>query len=220
MLCCVAIALPVFLHAAEQSQPVANEHRPAAFDIPSQPLSKALQAFSAASGIDVLTDARRVGGAYSHAINGDMDPSDALDTLLIGSGLVAEEFSPNTVMLHSIPSRTEASPQALDERKFIISIQRSLLRYLCGQPETLPGRYRLALKLWIGRSGKVLLAKRLDTTGDGHLDAAVDQMIPGLVMDRPPPKQPQPIALIVSPRPPTEKICAAVDAGSRQNLIP
>ena len=174
----------------------------AAFDIPSQSLAKALYAFSAATGIEVLVDARHAAGRQSASVKGLRTPREALEILLTGSNLVAQEFGPGTVTL-SVPI-TSARPStvlSVDDPPYFADIQRAVQQALCSDTRTSPGRYRLALKLWIGGSGEVLRSKRLDTTGDDNLDAVLDAAMQRMRIGRPPPSDlPQPVALVISPR--------------------
>jgi hypothetical protein len=173
-------------------------------DIPAQSLSNALYAFSGATGIEVLVDARLVAGAHSAGVKGIMVPHDALELILAGSNLVAKEFGPGTVTLKTVtfasPGRPASVP-ASGVSPYFVDIQRAILRVLCGDARTLPGHYRLALKLWVGKSGTVLRLKRLDTTGDQNLDATLDMTMQGMEIGRPPPADlPQPITLVISRR--------------------
>lgn len=170
---------------------------PIFFDIPPQSLPKALTAFSKISGIEVLVDARNVDGRQTARVAGLMAPPDALQLLLTGTALVAREFTPGTVTLMRA---AEPSPPAVSP--YFAVLQQAVLRALCQGEATAPGGYRLALKLWIAPSGILAGAKRLDSTGDPARDAAVDAVLPGLdIGARPPADLPQPIALVVLPRP-------------------
>ena len=174
------------------------------FDIPAQPLSDALFAFSAATGVEFLVEARHAAGLRSGGVQGVMAPRDALEILLAGSKLVAQDFGPDTVTLKPVvPAPTEASSGGTTgfERPYFAAVQRAVRQALCNNARTLPGRYRLALKLWIGRSGTVLLSKRLDSTGDNALDATLDATMQGIWIGQPPPDLPQPVTLLISPRP-------------------
>jgi hypothetical protein len=167
------------------------------FDIPSQPLAKALYAFSAATGIEVLVDARQVAGHRAPDLKGSLPPHEALSILLAGSNLAARELGQETVMLAAM---SPAPAAALEDQRYFADVQRAVEHALCADERTLPGRYRLALKLWIGPSGEVTRAKRLDTTGDRARDEAVDAAISRISVGKsPPPLLAQPIALIVWP---------------------
>ncbi len=165
-------------------------------DIPAQPLAKALFAFSAATGVEVLVDARHAAGRRSSPVRGVLPPREALAVLLTGSNLTAREFAPGTITL-SAPASTAPSPIV---EPYFAEIQRAVQQALCNDTLTSPGRYRLALKLWIGPGGEVVQSKRLDTTGNPDLDRALDASVPGIRIGSPPPADlPQPVALIVSP---------------------
>jgi iron complex outermembrane recepter protein len=69
------------------------------FDIPAQPLSGALMAFGAQSGLQVTVDSRIVAGLSSPGISGDMTPETALQQLLSGSGISWRFIGTDTVAL-------------------------------------------------------------------------------------------------------------------------
>ncbi|WP_322516787.1 STN domain-containing protein [Rhodopseudomonas palustris] len=167
------------------------------FDIPSQPLAKALHAFSAATGIEVLVDARPAAGHRAPDLKGSLPPHEALSILLAGSNLVARDFGRDTVILAAM---SPAPTSLMEDQRYFADVQRAVEHALCADERTLPGRYRLALKLWVGPSGEVTRAKRLDTTGDRARDDALDAAISRIsVGTSPPPLLAQPIAVIVSP---------------------
>ena len=205
---CRALMLAIVLVFAPGAAPAQQRPDRITFDIPAQPLSGALYSFSAASGIEVLVDARNASGRRSSTVTGTMPPHQALQALLAGSHLVAKEFEPGTVTL-TVPE-TAIAPGA-GSPSYFAEIQRAVEQTLCRDSRTLPGAYRLALKLWIGPSGEVLRSKRLDTTGDSDRDAALDAAVPSVRVGSPPPAElPQPVALIVSPGyTPENSNCAA-----------
>jgi hypothetical protein len=167
------------------------------FNIRSQPLAKALYAFSETTGIEVMVDARQVAGHQAPEVSGSMPPLMALSMLLAGSHLAAHEFAPGTVAIGEISKADEPS---VEDQHYYGDVQRAIERALCANPRTLPGHYRLALRLWVGQSGEVTRSKRLDTTGDQARDDALDAMIARIrVAKPPPPRFPQPIALVVLP---------------------
>jgi hypothetical protein len=195
--------LIVFAVVVSLASAFANDAR-RNFNIPAQPLAEALYAFSAVTGTEVLVDARSAAGRRSTSVVGVMAPHDALEVLLAGSGLVAEEFGRGTIALKSIvrsPASGSSGLLGRLDRAYFAEIQRAVQQALCADARTSPGSYRVALKLWIGRSGTVLLSKRLDTTGDTTRDAAIDALMQGgLQIGQPPTDLPQPITLLISPR--------------------
>jgi hypothetical protein len=197
----IAVSSPAF--AAGQDSDASD--RPIAFDIAPEPLGDALAAFSAVTGIEVLVDARNVEGHQSAGIVGPMPARKALQVLLAGTPLEVQEFAPGTVTLMRVakwsaidPKTTSAS--AWMDAPYFHLIQRAVLRALCRSGETVPGSYRLALKLWIEPSGVISQVKRLDTLGDPDRNAAVDTALRQLDIGSPaPPDLPQPIAVVILP---------------------
>jgi hypothetical protein len=155
------------------------------FEIPAPPLPKALHAFSAATGIEILADARRIAGRVSSPIMGTMEPREALEALLFGSDLVARQFGSETITLQTLPHSDERIVRG--GQPYFGDIQRAVEQALCNDTRTLPGGYRLALKLWIDDSGTVRRFKRLDTTGNDNLDAALDAVMRNVRIGRAPP---------------------------------
>jgi hypothetical protein len=214
-----AFALVVGLIAPVRGQSAPQE-RPIAFDVPIQPLSKALYAFSAATGIEILVDARYAAGRRSTGVKGLMAPRDALEILLAGSDLVAREFGPGTVTLTTATLASAGRVRGTSssgDLPYFADIQRAVQQALCNDARTSPGHYRLALKLWIGRLGTVLRSQRLDTTGDQNLDVALDTTVQAIRIGAPPPPDlPQPVTLIVSQEASDSTKCPSGVADSRR----
>lgn len=186
------------------------------FDVSSQPLTKALHAFSAATGIEVLVDARHAANCHSPGVKGSMAPHEALEMLLVGSNLVAHEFGSGTVTLRTATVLAERTSGARDNQLYFADIQRAVQQLLCSDTRTSSGQYRLALKFWIGRSGAIIHPKRLDTTGDNGLDSVLDAAIQKVRIGRPPaPDFPQPITVIISP----SQIHGTMDCSSEEQYL-
>jgi hypothetical protein len=220
----VALALPVVAGspavAAERSP-----EEPVAFAIPAEGLPQALDAFSAATGIEVLVDARNAEGRQSPGVRGVMTPRAALSILLSGAPLVAQEFSPGTVTLMTAGEGPRAQPEAgaapASDPAYFALIQRAVFRALCGDAATAPGSYRLALKLRIDPSGIVSRGTLLGTTGDVDRDWALGTILPGLDIGAPPPADlAQPVAVLVLPRTPDMDCPAAAPAVRRASNWP
>jgi hypothetical protein len=71
----------------------------------------------------------------------------------------------------------------------------------------MPGAFRIAVKLWIDHTGKVMLAKRLVDTGDPERNAALDRAFEQLEIAAPPPELRQPIAVLISPNGSSRAAC-------------
>ncbi len=207
---CIVLAIFLALGSAA-AQPAVDANKD--FRIAIQPLSKALHAFSALTGIEILVDARHVAGRMSAAISGQMTPREALDALLAGSDLVPYQFSAETITLRMATHQpARIVPGNLP---YFGDIQRAVQRALCDDTRTMPGKYRLALKLWISNTGTIQRFKRLDTTGSDKLDAAVDAVMTNVSIGRAPPAElPQPVALLIAPQQ------AAASTLCQQDILP
>ncbi len=62
---------------------------PVSFNLPAQPLSTSLNQLAQASGLQVKFDPQSVAGKQAPALRGDLEPAQALNQLLAGSGLTA-----------------------------------------------------------------------------------------------------------------------------------
>ena len=83
------------------------------FDIEAQPLSTALLEFNEQAGVIVMVSGDLVEGKFSPAVQGSMEPEDALDKILSGSGLKAAD-APNgayTITLASASLGEGSSPE-------------------------------------------------------------------------------------------------------------
>ncbi len=169
-----------------------------AFDIPAQSLSRSLQDFSAATGIEVLVDGRHTANVRAPALKGTMAARPALVVLLGHTNLAPEELSSGTVVLNIVQPPSMRVPG--DEQPYFADIQTAFQTALCRNGLTSQGRYRLAVKFWVAPSGDVVRAARLDTTGDDRLDRALDAVISHVQIGKAPPLHlAQPIALVISP---------------------
>jgi catecholate siderophore receptor len=79
------------------------------FDIPSRPLSQALDAYRAQSTIQVVADSTLTAGLRSASVRGTYTAAAALRRLLDGTGLTGEFTSAQTVVLGRTPEGTTAS---------------------------------------------------------------------------------------------------------------
>ncbi len=69
------------------------------FNIRSAPLSQSLLEFGRQAGISVAVDQSLTAGLRGRAVSGDLPVAEALDRLLVGTGLTAEFAGPNAVRL-------------------------------------------------------------------------------------------------------------------------
>jgi hypothetical protein len=174
------------------------------FNIAAQPLTSALDAFSAATGMQIVYDGVLAQGRRSSAVVGATSPYDALRELLSGTGLVpVRGAGAFTVMPGVIAGARKQPLSAL--MPYLGAVQASIERAFCGSPETRPGSYDTKLQFWIGPSGQILRPHLLGATADPARDQVIMRVLGDLSIQRPPPPDlPQPIVITVSSRSPAE----------------
>jgi hypothetical protein len=200
-----------------------GENRKAAFisfDIASQPLEQALDIYSSASDVQVLYETSLTSGRRSTKVRGLFTPESALKALLSGTGLSARYTTKDSYTL--VQQKATASlgedgaplpPEVARYDHFLGLLQGRILDALCRNADTQPGHYRIKLSFRVGPSGAFLQTSLLDSTGDSDRDAAIVEAVEGLTVDQAPPSElPQPITMVVAPRPPEATgDCASVN---------
>lgn len=173
------------------------------FNIPAQPLSSALNAYSAVAGLQVFYDDSLASGRRSTAVSGGLASDVALRVLLEGTGLIAV-FAGSAFAVVPAPrdGRASSGPGSPGYQPYFATIQHSIAQAFCRHSQTVPGDYRLALRFHIDASGEVLLAELLHSSGSAQRDQAIVDLLRGLRMAEPPPAGlPQPVTMLISPRP-------------------
>ncbi len=193
------------------------------FDIAAQPLTTALDAYSAATEMQAIYDGTLASGRSSRAVLGQMTPETALTRLLEGSGLVVRYAAPHVFTLVEKPATRDATaPKFEDYMPYIAAIQRSVASAFCGARLTVPGTYRVKFSFRIDRSGRVVRSDLLAPSDDGARDRAIVGLLSTLTIDRPPPPDmPQPVVMMVAPRSPAESgDCGASRSSSPRSAMP
>jgi hypothetical protein len=192
------------------------------FHIPEQPLSSALQAFSAASGVAVLYASGAESGLRSAPLDGEYSREAALKILLGNSGLVAryaradaialvdptapnpdappDSALPNTDMsldtLHVAGAARGPDREELSD--YIGAIQQDLQKALKTNGTTRDGSYRVGVDLWVDSSRTVRRTEVFRSTGNPGRDTAVASVLQGVVIRRPAPANtPQPVRVMI-----------------------
>jgi TonB family protein len=199
------------------------------FAIPAQPLVTALEAYSAASGLQVLYDSRLAAGRRSRAVDGMLTPDVALHALLAGTDLIVRYTASHDVIIAApsaaraadaatpmrdapvlaldtlhvrAPTDAAAAPARASYRAYGGVIQTAVQGALYRKAETRSGGYKVGMNLWVDASGAVRRAELLGSTGDAKRDAAVLDAVGEIATRRPPPDDlPQPISVQVEVRP-------------------
>ena len=204
------------------------------FDIGAQRLGDAIDAYSRATGLDVLLDgedASRMAGA----VHGRFNAAQALEAMLAGTGLEARHASATSVVIQAARAPVAPAPPTMADapvieesgfhggdvlyQSYAAQVQQALRASLCGASETRPGGYRLALQLRLDARGAVERFRLLSTTGQTSRDAAVLRKVRTLAVGAPPPPAlPQPLVILLLPEgPDAEPACpASAAAGALQ----
>lgn len=191
---------------------------PAHFNLPAQPLAKALQDFARITELIVLAPAPLLEGRTSAPVQGDFLPRDALERVLLGTGLKAEFTQPDEAIIVAQPATAEASGSGTDptpssdespidgvgnsDQRLAYAglVQARLIDALCAQPAAVPGRYRLVAQLRIDDRGAVVAVNMVASSGLAVRDAAILRVLRSLKLDEAPPAGlPQPVTILLRP---------------------
>jgi hypothetical protein len=178
---------------------------PISFNVPAQSLASALEAYSATAGLEVFYDSNLAAGRRSTAVKGTIAPDVALRVLLEGTGLTVVYAEKAFAIVPAASPRQGDGSSLTSQIPYLTNIQREIERAFCRRPQSVPGQYRLALRFGIGTSGEVLHPQLLGSTGDPQRDELIADLLRDLnIGQSPPPGLPQPITMIVLPRPPAQ----------------
>lgn len=176
------------------------------YDISAQELSSALEAFSRSSGMAVLVDRQLTRGRRSIGVQGRLTATQALNTLLVGTGLMArytraDAFTLQIAQVAPVPLPPGATGTGSQVgSSYALAIQSAIERRLCASPLTRPGGYRALLQVWIGRDGAVQHSRLVTSSGDSQRDAALVDSVQHLRIERSPPSSlRQPVTLLLVP---------------------
>jgi hypothetical protein len=193
------------------ARPGAAEDLLVNFDIPVQPLATALEAFSAASGYQILMAEAGAEKIPSHAVKGVLSPQDALARMISGTGLEARVTGDRSaiVVRDSRPTSTSTALHK-DERDYDAVLQNMVMTRLCQDAVTRPGQYRTALDLWVTSFGRVERVDLLSSTGDPVRDQRIVAALNDLRAVLPPAGLAQPTTMLVLPGPTATQACETV----------
>jgi TonB family protein len=197
----IAGSLPVAMAASDQK----DAETPIPFDIPAQPLPSALDAFSAASGYQILTATVGSPAPHSSSVKGVLAPKAALARLIAGTGFAVAFPAMGAVVLtpvvRSAPSNFAAPPPSRPDRvAYDAVLQNGISGALCRTVAIVPGAYRAALDVWIASTGQVDRAELLASTGDPERDRRILAALRASVFAAPPPDLPEPTTVVIMPK--------------------
>lgn len=171
------------------------------FDIPAQSLASALDAYATVTSIETFYDSELTRTRRSTAVKGVLTPDVALRILLEGTGLT-EVLTGNTFAVVTAPRQAQYGGARLSEFGAYYSVlQAGVARAFCRHAETVPGEFRAIIRFSVGSSGELQDLRLLDSTGDLRRDVIIADELRGVSFDAPPPRLPQPVTMMVAPRP-------------------
>jgi hypothetical protein len=181
----------------------------AVFDIPSQPLTDALQTFGDITGLAVLIDSRLLAGLESSAVSGRYRQGEALQLMLVGTGLAPRYVEdgaftlvatgPLSAVAEPPPPVPATAASAAARARSARIIQRSLEQALCASALARPGRYRAGVRFWLDERGHILRPELSEPTGNDERDAEILRRLAGLPLHGLPRETPQPVMLLLLP---------------------
>lgn len=188
------------------------------FNIPAQPLRAALIAYAAVVGTQILYDARTAQGRRSHAVVGLFSAETALRLLISGTDLTILASGGDSVLVPVSDLRNRAgeagggttlvldtlyvdvppgSEQRRDYADYGQRVRAQLLHAITSDPRTAKRIYTLRLGITIAANGAVGIARLTRAEGTAGVIDALQRVIRGIVLDRPPAGMPQPIYLTI-----------------------
>jgi TonB C terminal len=193
--------------AGSKARPIYSQadEVPIHFNIPAQSLATALSDFGLVTGQSVMFIDSQVAGKTSTALLGPLTAQVALNTLLTGTGLSAQEVSSqHRSAFILVPSVEQpAAQQRTDglEHDYDALVQARVWQALCANTKTEPGRYRAVLRLQVAQTGHIDTVNLLSSTGNAERDASIRSVLGHLqVGPTPPPEFVQPLTLVILPQ--------------------
>lgn len=172
------------------------------FDIPGQPLRRALEQYDTATGISVLYASDLADGRVSTPVHGSYAPDAALRRLIEGTGLTAWEVNDKAFVLRpGAPPAPSAASRPFRPSSYDALVQHKVYQALCAHMDSTIGNYRAALAVRIDAAGRIGQVALLDTTGDPARDAFMLNTLKGVMVGAPPADTSKPFVILILPRP-------------------
>ncbi|WP_074769862.1 STN domain-containing protein [Magnetospirillum fulvum] len=173
------------------------------FDIPEQPLASALDAYSGATGLDILYDSSLTSNGRSTTVKGGYVANEALSILLKGSGLMVRSISAGAITLVPRPGKQRAKgadphPGLDRHRAYFTMIQASFEAAFCERSGMDLGR--VILRFRIGTTGAIEHPEVLGSHEDHRRNRMIAEALQHVTLAEPPPlDMPQPITMLIRP---------------------
>lgn len=204
----VSAAASVSPGSGRAQDPVSDA--PIVFNIPAQPLSRALIAYGSATGLEVFYKSTFAEGRQSREVIGTLPPSAALQELLRGTGYVAKTTGAGTFTI--VQGATEAVAEAEARRRsyepYFTAIQARVTEVLCRNASAAAAPNEVLLRAWLASSGIIVHAEALSDDGRRAPDQTFAAVMQGVAIGIPPPSSmPQPINMVIFPASKTSGRC-------------
>jgi hypothetical protein len=193
------------------------------FNIPAQPLARALLAYGAVTGMEIFYNASLAGEQRSQRVVGAMTPEAALRMLLSGTAYIARSTGPGTFTITQAPRETaSASAGVVSRRQFepyFAALQRGISDALCRHTAPAATGGEQVVQFWMSPSGVVERADVLADNGDRANDQSLATPLRGLALAAPPAGVPQPINMVIFPLLPGASTCGDHHKGRRASVF-
>jgi hypothetical protein len=193
------------------------------FDIPSQPLTAALEAYSTTSGVQVLYDSRLARNRRSDQVVGVYTPEAALKILIAGTDLVVRYTKLNDIVLVLAPKEDKGPARApvdertvlsldtlrveeeegrgaapFDYRAYVGVVQADIQAALRRNAETRSGNYSIGVRLWLDPAGNIRRSNIFRSSGNQQRDVAISRVLQDVTISKAPPtNMPQPVTILI-----------------------
>ena len=202
----------------------AGQYAPMRFQIPSQPLTAALQAYSRATGVQLLYESGATSDRMAPAIEGEFTRDAALRILLVDTDLMIRYTRANSITLVPVTADPDAPPSAVFDqadlaldtlvvrrarptgdasqlRAYSGVIQSDIQHALRKEAKTRNGAYSAGIKLWIDGPRTIRRTELFRSSGDLDRDDMIARLLDGLqVSQAPPANTPQPVMVMITVR--------------------
>lgn len=218
----VAVVLTTAALAASDD---AAHFAPMRFSIPSQQLAAALQAYSRATGMQLLYESGATSDRNSPPIDGEFTRDAALRMLIADSDLTIRYTRANSITLVRASSDPDAPPDAIfgsevdlaldtllvrrprpssdpsQLRAYSGVIQSDIQHALRKDAKTRNGTYSAGIKLWIDNPRTVRKTELFRSSGNQERDETIARVLDGMQVSQAPPlNTPQPVMVMITVR--------------------
>lgn len=186
------------------------------FNIPAQPLARALATYAAVTGLEVFYNAALADRQVSAEVVGPLTPAVALQTLLLGTGYVARTTGPGAFTI--MPEPREATVAAVGAgsvgrlyEPYFATIQARVSALLCRNAEIGLEPADVFIRIWLAPSGLIARAEVVDDGDHPARDQTLANAMRGVAIGAPPAGMSQPVNMVIFPPSKASERCRPVE---------